>query len=284
MVGKDGSENMQINGKTKVYGIIGNPVSHSLSPLMHNQAFAACDEDRVYVPLLTDDLQAALHGMREMHIEGASVTIPYKEQVLGLLDDVDPVAEKIGAVNTVVVRREGQSASLFGTNTDWLGSNKALLNHIELPGSRAVILGAGGAARAIGFGLIEAGAGVEIKSRSESKGRRLADQLECLWSPLDEKPEHAAEILINATSVGMEPDNEVSPLDQSLLDEYRVIMDIVYAPLQTRLLRDGAARGCACVNGLEMLLYQGVAQFELWTGREAPVEVMRQTLLGAVSR
>lgn len=275
---------MLINGKTKIYGIIGNPVSHSLSPLMHNQAFAACQENRVYVPLHTEDLQAALDGLRGMHIDGVSVTIPFKERVLGLLDEVDPVAVKIGAVNTVVVRREESRVKLFGSNTDWLGSNKALLDHIDLRHSRAVILGAGGAARAIGFGLLEAGAGVEIKSRSESKGRRLAKELGCLWSPLNEKPKQAAAILINATSVGMEPDNEISPVEHSLLIGYQVVMDIVYAPLQTQLLKDGAAHGCICINGLEMLLYQGVAQFELWTGRDAPVEVMRQALFDAVFR
>ena len=274
---------MVINGRTKVYGIIGNPVTHSLSPLMHNQAFAACNENRVYIPLPTADLQAAVEGLKAMHIDGASVTIPFKQQVIDLLDEVDPVAARIGAVNTVVVKRERDEAWLFGTNTDWLGSNRAILDHMELHGSRVVILGAGGAARGIGFGLLEAGAKVEIKSRSEAKGRLLATQLDCGWSPLQEPPEQEATILINATSVGMEPDYEVSPIDQRLLDGYRVIMDIVYAPLETQLLKDGAARGCICINGLEMLLYQGVAQFELWTGLEAPVEVMRQAMLDAVS-
>ena len=218
-----------------------------------------------------------------MHIDGASVTIPFKQQIIDLLDEIDPVAAKIGAVNTVVVKRERNETRLFGTNTDWLGSNRALLDHIELRGSRAVILGAGGAARGIGFGLLEAGAKVEIKSRNEAKGRLLATQLDCGWSALQEPPVHEASILINATSVGMEPDAKVSPIDQKLLDGYRVIMDIVYAPLQTQLLKDGAAHGCTCINGLEMLLYQGVAQFELWTGLEAPVEVMRKAMFDAVA-
>ena len=147
----------------------------------------------------------------------------------------------------------------------------------------AVILGAGGAARAIGYGLLEAGAGIEIKSRSETKGRHLAEQLGCLWSPLDEDPFEPAEIVINATSVGMEPDDLQSPLEQEQLAGYQVVMDIVYAPLQTQLLKYGSTQGCICINGLEMLLYQGVAQFELWTGRDAPVEVMRRALFDAVS-
>ncbi len=274
---------MEINGKTKIYGIIGNPVSHSLSPLMHNRAFQVCAENRVYLPLHTEDIEAALQGLRGMHIDGVSVTIPYKEQVLGLLDEVDPVARRIGAVNTIVARRDGGATLLYGTNTDWVGANQALAEKIELAGSRAVVLGAGGAARAIGFGLLEAGAEVEIKSRDKVKGGLLAEQLGAAWSPLDAAPLHDAHMLINATSVGMEPDDNVSPVAAEHIGGYQVVMDIVYAPLQTKLLRDAAALGCSVVNGLEMLLYQGVAQFELWTGREAPVEAMRQELLSAVS-
>lgn len=275
---------MQIDGRTTLYGIIGRPVEHSLSPAMHNAAFAYLDLNCVYLPLPTTDVGRALEGLKYLNIGGASITIPFKEQVTSLLDEVDPLAQKIGAVNTVAVRRQQSGISLFGTNTDWLGSNRALQDHIDLRSSRAVILGAGGAARAIGFGLLEAGAGIEIKSRSEAKGRLLAQQLGCLWSPLDEKPFEPAEIVINATSVGMEPDHRHSPLDQALVADYRVVMDIVYAPLQTKLLRDGAAQGCTCINGLEMLLYQGVAQFELWTGREAPVAIMRRALIEGVSR
>lgn len=276
-------KNMQIDGKTKIYGIIGNPVSHSLSPLMHNRAFEVLGENRVYVPFHTDDLKAALQGLRGLPIGGVSVTIPFKEPVMELLDEIDPVAARIGAVNTIAARREGATVSLFGTNTDWMGSNTALQKHLELEGSRAIILGAGGAARAIGFGLLEAGAAIEIQSRTEKRGRLLAEQLDCPWSPLDSAPNSEARILINSTSVGMAPDNEASPIAKEHLRGFEVVMDIVYVPLQTRLLRDAAACGCACVDGLEMLLYQGVAQFELWTGLEAPVEVMRQELYQAVA-
>ncbi len=274
---------MNINGRTQVFGIIGNPVDHSLSPLMHNRAFDVCGKNGVYVPLHTDDLEAALQGLRGMRIDGASVTIPFKEQVMKLLDEIEPVALKIGAVNTIAARREGASVQLYGTNTDWLGANRALAENIELAGSRAVILGSGGAARAVGFGLLEAGAEVEIKSRDAVKGGALAEQLGAAWSPLDRAPLRDAQILINATSVGMKPAAGVSPVARELLPGYGVVMDIVYAPLQTKLLKEAAAAGCTAVNGLEMLLYQGAAQFELWTGLEAPVDVMRQALLEAVS-
>ena len=269
---------MTIDGRTRLYGIIGNPVAHSLSPAMHNSAFAALGENRVYLPFQTDNLQEAVAGLSGLGIEGVSVTIPYKEDVMKFLDEIDPVAEKIGAVNTVLVKNENGSKRLYGCNTDWLGGNRAVAEQIELRGSRAVILGAGGAARAIGFGLLEAGCTIEIRSRTESRGRELAGQLGCQWTSLADRPTAGADILINSTSVGMEPDVRKSPIDADLLGGFKVVMDIVYAPLQTKFPEDASAAGCNCINGLEMLLYQGVAQFELWTGLNAPVNVMREAL------
>ena len=274
---------MTIDGRTRLYGIIGNPVAHSLSPAMHNSAFAALGENRVYLPFQTDNLQEAVAGLSGLGIEGVSVTIPFKEEVMKFLDEIDPVAEKIGAVNTVLVRNENGSKRRYGCNTDWLGGNRAVAEQIELRGSRAVILGAGGAARAIGFGLLEAGCAIEIRSRTESRGRELAAQLGCQWTSLADRPTAGADILINSTSVGMEPDVRKSPIDGDLLGAFKVVMDIVYAPLQTKLLKDAGAAGCSCISGLEMLLYQGVAQFELWTGLEAPVQVMREALQRGVA-
>ncbi|MBE0583578.1 MAG: shikimate dehydrogenase, partial [Desulfofustis sp.] len=265
-----------------VYGIIGNPVTHSLSPAMHNAAFAALGENRVYVPFPVAQLDGVLAALRSMGLSGLSVTVPHKESVLPLVDQLDPVAARIGAVNTIDIRMAGSERLLFGTNTDWLGANRALAEEITLAGSRAVILGAGGAARAIGFGLIEAGATIEIRSRSEEKGQALARTLDCPWQHLERADRREAEILINATSVGMVPKVAESPVDQKMLASFTVVMDIVYAPLQTRLLREAAAAGCRCINGLQMLLYQGAAQFELWTGRAAPLRVMREALLQAI--
>jgi len=274
---------MNINGKTKLYGIIGNPVTHSLSPAMHNAAFTALGENRVYLPFTVEDVDKALAGLKGLNIGGVSVTIPHKETVITALDDIDPIAEKIGAVNTVVVTGSGEEKKLFGTNTDWIGSNRALGQKIPLKGSRAVILGAGGAARAIGFGLLEAGAEIRICSRTEPRGRALAETLECQWLPIADAARQQADILINATSVGMGTGQQQSPLAGGGPDNYSVVMDIVYSPLNTRLLQDAASAGCTCVNGLEMLLYQGIAQFELWTGLTAPVDVMRDVLLNAVA-
>ena len=270
-----------INGKTKIYGIIGNPVSQSLSPAMHNAAFAALGENRVYLPFPVEDVGAALAGLKALGLYGASVTIPHKETVIPCLDRIDPVARSIGAVNTLEVRAEGGEKILCGSNTDWLGANRALAGEMELKGSQVVLLGAGGSARAIGFGLREAGADCLLCSRTESKGKALASELACPWFPLAEITRLQGDALINATSVGMSPRLNASPVPAGILKSFRVVMDIVYAPLQTRLLREAAQAGCRTVSGLEMLLYQGVAQFELWTGLAAPVEVMRAALLGA---
>ena len=272
---------MPIDGSTKVYGIIGNPVTHSKSPVMQNSAFAALAENRVYVPLPVIDLAAALSGLRGLGLWGASVTIPHKEAILPLLDSVDPLAKRIGAVNTIKVVETAGGRQLHGYNTDWIGANRALAERIEPAGKRAIVLGAGGSARAIGFGLREAGATVTLCSRTEKRGRALAEDLGCDWYSLADLTDLHGDILINATSVGMQPDVDATLIRQQALGGYSVVMDIVYAPLKTRLLREAEAAGCITVNGLEMLLYQGVAQFELWTGKSAPVDVMRKALLAA---
>jgi len=269
---------MSINGRTKVYGIIGNPVSHALSPAMQNGAFEALDENRVYLPFPVKDVQAALTGLRGLGLCGASVTIPHKEEVLQYLDEVAPVAGRIGAVNTIIVKEEKGRKWLCGSNTDWQGANRALMQKVELAGKSIVLLGAGGSARAIGFGLQEAGATVCLCSRTESRGRGLAEDLGCPWVSLREVAGLQGDVLVNATSVGMRPHEDRSPVAMEVLHNYHVVMDIVYAPLETRLLKEARQVGCEVINGLEMLLYQGVAQFELWTGQKGPVEVMRRVL------
>jgi shikimate dehydrogenase len=272
---------MIVNGNTKVYGIIGNPVRHTLSPVMHNGAFDELNENRIYIPLPVEDVSAGLTGLKGLGICGASVTIPHKETVIPLLDYVDPVARKIGAVNTIQVVESSLGRELHGYNTDWLGANKALSTKTTLAGKNVVVLGAGGSAKAIGFGLLEAGANIVICSRTESRGRALANELSCAWYGLDKTKELQGDILVHATSVGMAPNSDITLMEHNELAGYQVVMDIVYSPLKTRLLREAEMAGCTTVNGLEMLLYQGVAQFELWTGKEAPVDVMRKALMEA---
>ncbi len=273
-------EEMIINGHTRIFGIIGNPVKHSLSPVMHNRAFNELGINAVYLPFCVANVEDAVKGIRALGIQGTSVTIPHKQSVMEFIDEIDPVAKKIGAVNTLALI-PGDTLKIYGCNTDWIGANRALLSKTALQGKTALILGAGGSARAIGFGLQEEGVSIRLCSRTEKKGRELADELGCQWLPLNAVDETGADILINATSVGMAPKDNISLVSQEGLKNYPTVMDIVYAPLETLLLKNAREAGCATVNGLEMLLYQGVAQFELWTDAQAPVEIMRQALMEA---
>jgi shikimate dehydrogenase len=270
---------MQINSSSEIYGIIGNPVAHSLSPIMHNSAFQALGLNKVYVAFPATNAEKALAGCRALGIRGLSVTIPHKETVLAHIDSIDPVAEKIGAVNTLVFDEEKK---IHGLNTDWIGANRALADKIDLQGKRILVLGAGGSAKAIGFGLLESGARVVLASRTESKVEALAATLQCEWIHLAEIEKVKAEALVNATSVGMSPLENASLVPADSLGMFSVVMDIVYSPLETRLLREAKNAGCEVVNGLSMLLYQGVAQFEAWTGKDAPVDVMRAALIGSI--
>ncbi len=273
-----------INGSTKLFGIIGNPVEHSLSPAMHNAAFETLGINGVYIPMRPTDLEDGYRGLRALGFVGVSVTVPYKVAVMDLIDEIDPVASKIGAVNTLMLKHSGDGvARVKGYNTDWLGSNQALAEALDVTSSTVLIIGAGGAARAVGFGLLEAGAKVMLTNRTEAKGRLLASQLNCPFVLAEDIQKVHADALINATSVGMSPRDNALPIRPELLGNFSVVMDIVYAPLETRLLREAAARGCRTVDGLKMLQYQGAAQFALWTGREAPVSVMRKALLTALN-
>jgi len=275
-----------INGTTSLYGIIGSPVRHSLSPVMHNAAFAAMSINGIYLPMPVRNVEDAVSGLAALGFTGVSVTVPHKETVMAYLDEIDPVARRIGAVNTLFFRNHPETGAVTGRgfNTDWLGSNLALAEKMKLPGSRVLILGAGGAARAVGFGLVEAGVEVIISNRSADRGRELADWLGCQFCPGEQLPGIQADGLVNTTSVGMEPDSDALPIDPELLTSFSVVMDIVYAPLQTTLLKEAAAAGCTTMDGLAMLLYQGAVQFKIWTGKQPPQDVMRAALLTELAR
>jgi shikimate dehydrogenase len=260
----------QIDGATRVFGILGRPVAHSLSPAMHNAAFRELGLNAVYVAFPVADLAQAVAGLRGLAIGGASVTIPFKEEIIPLLDEIDPQAARIGAVNTVV-NRDGR---LTGYNTDWQGALAALSAETAIAGTRFLILGAGGAARAIAFGILEQGGQAAVSDLDRDKALALSRQLWVEVAAPDYLAEYPAEVLINATPVGMEPHTDDIPLDPEILSRYRVVMDIVYKPLETRLVREARLRGCRVIDGLQMLIHQGAAQFELWTGRPAPREVM----------
>jgi len=265
---------MKIDNNTGLFGVFGDPVAHSLSPAMHNAAFQAQGLNKVYVAFEVTDVARALDGFRAIGVGGVSVTIPHKQAVIPHLDAIDPVAQKIGAVNTLLI----EDMHIRGYNTDWIGANQALEMIVDLPASTVLVLGAGGSARAIGFGLQEKGATVILANRTVAKGQALARDLNCECYPLEEIKDLKADALVNATSVGMTPNVDATPVAKAFLKNVPAVMDIVYSPLETRLLKEAKQLGCKTVNGTYMLLFQGVAQFELWTGRKAPVDVMREIL------
>jgi shikimate dehydrogenase len=238
---------------------------------MHNAAFAALGIDATYLAfdVTPASLPAALAGARALGIRQLAVSIPHKEAILPLLDEVDDVARRIGAVNTVTLR-EGR---LVGSNTDWIGAVRALERETKLAGARAVVLGAGGAARAVVFGLLERGARVTVLNRTVARARQLCDALGSdSAGALEDLRSLPCDVLVNTTSVGLRAD--VSPVPAEALPGSAVIMDAVYDPPRTRLLRDAEARGARSIGGKWMLVHQAAEQLRLWTGREAPLDVM----------
>ena len=261
-----------------LFAVIGNPVSHSLSPIMHNHAFSAIGYNGLYIPLEADDIEPAISGLKSLNFKGASITIPHKESVIDLLDELDDAAESIKAVNTVV----NSGGRLVGHNTDWSGALRALSDKIEIDGKDVAIIGAGGAARAIAFGIKAGGGRAIILNRSKQKGEQLAQQLDAGFIPLSEVEKLDCDILINTTPIGMTPDVDDMCLPKTVLENNMVVMDIVYTPLKTKLLREAERIGCACIDGLSMFVYQGAEQFALWTGQKAPVDIMRLAVLSAL--
>jgi shikimate dehydrogenase len=262
-----------------LFAVIGNPVSHSLSPVMHNCAFGATGYRGLYLPLEIGNIHSAVAGIKALNFGGASVTIPHKAAVIELLDELDEMAYKINAVNTIV----SNNGMLKGHNTDCSGAIAALTSIAQIANKDVCIIGAGGAARAIGFG-IKAGKGrITILNRTIAKGEKLADDLDAGFIPLAEVTELNCDILVNTTSVGMTPQVEETCVPAGLLKKDMLIMDIVYNPLKTRLLKEAQKIGCTTIDGLSMFIHQGAAQFELWTGMKAPVEMMRLAVLTALN-
>ncbi len=266
---------------TALYGVVGHPLRHSLSPLMHNRAFEALGIDAVYLPFETADIQGAIGGARALGIQGLSITLPHKQAVMACLDRLDPLAEKIGAVNTVVKRGK----KLVGFNTDASGALEALesrLGERSLSGMSCLLVGAGGAARAVGFALQERGARLALWNRSRQRGEQAAAALGGRFLSAAEVPDFRADLLVNATPVGMFPGVDACPVPDRMLKKGMVVMDLVYNPVQTLLLSKAKARGCIPISGLDMFLFQGAAQLRLWTGRKAPMETLRAALSKAL--
>lgn len=256
---------------TRVYGVVGGAVRRSLSPLLHNQAFAARQVDAVYVPLQAEALGPFVQALPALDLAGFSVTRPYKVGILPHLHEVEDSAALCGSVNTVVVR-EG---TLRGSTTDGIGVVGALKKRGELKGKAVVIVGAGGAARAAALSLRRRGARVTLAARDPRQAAEAAAAVGCAHVPLADLARQSWDVLINATPVGSAADPAETPVAKSLHRPGTIVLDMVYDPLETRLLREARAAGCTAVDGLEMLLAQAVAQFETWTGLEAPVDAMK---------
>lgn len=268
----------RLRRKTRIYGVIGNPISHSLSPQLQNAAFQARKMDAVYLPFLVAHLPDFLAAIEPLGIRGFSVTLPHKQSILRHLDDCDPLAAAIGAVNTVVVRGGGK---LYGYNTDYVGVLRALESRMPLRGSRLLILGAGGAARAVAFALAQSGASVCISARRPEKAKALARAVGGESVPPPQIRREFFDAIVNATPVGMHPRIDRTPLEARELN-CRLVFDLIYRPRVTKLLQLAARRGIETVSGLDMFLAQGAAQWEIWTGERAPVAPMRRAVLRAL--
>lgn len=276
----------------RVFGVFGDPIGHSLSPAMHNAVFSALGMDCIYhaFRVKPEKLEKAILGAEAMGFGGLNLTVPLKETALKL-DYIkpDPLAEKIGAVNTIVFGKNGE---IKGYNTDGLGAKKALQNAaVEIKGSKIVVAGAGGAARAIAFQLAADGAEITIVNRTEGRAIELAKDISAAALSGDVTGRGLSglkdllqdtDVLINTTTLGMHPNIDTAIATAEDLHPGLTVFDIVYNPLETRLLKEAKASGAKTVSGVLMLVYQGAEAFRLWTGIEPPVELMKKTVLEAL--
>ena len=279
---------MIISGKTKVCGVIGDPIEHTLSPIMHNAAFEALGLDFVFLAFKVEAAEVgnAISGMRAFGIHGLNVTMPHKTTVIKYLDEVDPGVKAIASANTIL-NKDGQ---LLGFNTDGVGALNAFeQNGITVRGKKILLLGAGGAAKAIAYTLSQEADELVILNRTVKQAIELAKVLkqkfnkkvtgDVLSSDAIKDNLVNADVLINATSVGMKPNANQTPVQPEWLKHDFAVLDIVYNPIETKLAKDAKMAGAKVVSGVEMLIYQGAASFEIWTACNAPIEVMRKAAL-----
>lgn len=279
---------VRIDSSTRMYGVYGDPIKHSRSPLMLNRAFQEAGLNAVYAAfhIKPGKLEQAVAGIRGMDFGGVNVTIPHKVELMSYLDEIDETARFAGAANTVV-NRDG---TLVGYNTDGIGYVRSLKEEtgVDLRGKRILLLGAGGAARGVGYGLAKEGAGLlAVANRTVSKANELAELLSPLCDVRGYSMDELAavgrmkqfDIVINTTSVGMSPGVDELPIDPELLHSELLVSDLIYNPLETRLLREAKLRGARTHGGLGMFIYQGAYAFEYWTGLPAPVSAMREVVV-----
>ena len=283
---------MYISGKTRVCGVIGDPIEHTLSPTIQNAAFNHLKLDLVFLAFHVKavDLKNAIQGMRGLGIHGLNVTMPHKKSVISYLDKVDSAVKFLGSANTIL----NEDGKLSGFNTDGIGAMKALKeNGIKLSEKKVLLLGAGGAAKAIAFALAQEAGSLCILNRAPENAAVLADALNSVYGPkivggalspnIIRKNLQDADVLVNATSVGMHPTVNQSLVAPQWLKPNLAVMDIVYNPIETKLAKDAKAAGAEVISGVEMLIYQGAASFKIWTDKSAPIGVMRNATLRKLS-
>jgi len=270
-----------------VYGIIGDPIEHSLSPVMHNAAFRHLEMDCVYraFRVTIENVKDAILGAKALGFGGLNVTIPLKERALEVVN-ADPIAEEIGAVNTIDFK-----GGANGYNTDGIGARRALEKHnISVKDKRVLLLGAGGATRAIAFQLAHDGASLIIANRTAPRAVKLAQDVRSIGDAIGTDMKDLAalvkkvDILVNSTSVGMHPDVNKTLVTADMMRKGLVVFDIVYNPIETRLLKEAKRAGALTINGVNMLVHQGAESFRIWTGREAPIKVMEDAVRCALER
>ncbi|MEX0712313.1 MAG: shikimate dehydrogenase [Pirellulales bacterium] len=278
----------EINADTEVYGVIGDPIGHSLSPLIHNAAFHHLGMNKVYLPfrMPREDLHSFLDDASELGVKGLSVTIPHKEAVLKVLTRVDGAVRGVGAANTLLFEAD----EIAGFNTDYRGAMDSLAaalsesahQRLDLAGKVGLVLGAGGAAKAIAFGLLRRGAEVVIASRTRERADRLAEALGAKAVDWGMRHNFWIDVLVNCTPVGMHPHVDETPYDKQYMKPSLLVFDTVYNPESTLLVKDARARGANVITGVEMFIRQAALQFKLFTGQDAPADLMRDVLKRAI--
>lgn len=284
-----------INQATEIYGVVADPVAHSLSPLIHNAAFAHEKMNRVYLPIRVpkDSLAKSVESCNWLPVRGYSVTLPHKETVLELTNQYDGAVGEIGAANTLY---RGNGGEWRAANTDYDAALESLVTELKpelaegtdpslsaLAGRKVLILGAGGVARAIGRGIVNHGGVLMVANRTKARASELVEELGCLLVQWENRGAVFADVLINCTSVGMHPNLDETPFAENWLREGMVVFDTIYNPERTLLIKQARERGCKAITGVDMFVRQAARQFELFTGRAAPVDVMRDVLRRAIS-
>ena len=269
-----------INANTTVCCLIGDPVEHSLSPIVHNRGYEVLGLNFIYVAFRVKDVKLAINGIRELGIRGVSITMPHKVSAMKYIDDIDDIAQEIGAINTIV----NNGGVLRGFNTDYGAALKALEEKTTIKGKKAVLLGGGGTALTIATGLKRQGAHLVILNRTLEKARELARDVNAEgFGGLDQLSEiSSADILINATPVGMWPRTGESIVPRELMHPKLTVFEVNYNPKETRMITEAKEAGCAIIYGYKMFLYQAAMQFELFTGHQAPLLDMEQVLIKAL--